>query len=577
MVALAALVFASIMIISSVGLFNYSTQYARFERRTVASTQALQLAEAAIDKAVYELNQNPSYSGETDTILSPGTFTISVTNADSNNKRITATAYVPDSTRPLATRIVKTTVNAGNTTASFHYGVQSGNGGFILQNNSFVKGNIYANGDVLGSSGTYATGTVIVAGGTSLTADQQHTTNNADYAFGQNSTVTDVAQSFQISADNFINKISLYIRKTGSPSNKTVYILTDNGGVPSKTPIGTGTLNASSVTGSYSWVDVSFSTPPPLVANQTYWLAIDSGSNSSNYFWLASDVGNTYGNGIAMYSASWNAATPIWTAASRDFDFKIWTGGVDTKIDSMRVYETAKAHRIEDSEVNGDAYYQEISNTTVDGTSYPGSADPGPQDMPISDGQIDQWKETAENGGVVTGDATYSNSCNVSLGPVKITGNLSVSNNCTLTITGVVYVVGDVNFSNNVIVKLASSYGANSGMIVVDGKVDVGNNITFQNSGTAGSYILVLSTNTSVDSSDPAIDLQNNGAVAVFYAAKGMIKIANNTSVKEITAFKIYLDNNASVEYEVGLANVNFYSGPGASWEVVPGSYVIVQ
>lgn len=572
---LVILVMGAVLIMLA-GIIRYGTSSTKLQRTTIRNAQAIALAEGGLEKAVYELNQNPSYSGETNTSLGNGTFTTSVTTIDSRTKRVTVTASIPDSTNPITEKTVKANVGIDADIVSFSYGVQAGNGGFQLQNNSFVKGNIYANGDVIGATGAYATGTVVVAGGTSVTADQEHGTYNADYVFGQTSPVLDVAQSFQLSADAFVNKVSLYIKKTGSPSNKTVYILADNAGVPSKTIIGTATLNASSVTGTLSWVDVSFSSPPALVGGLTYWLAIDTSANATNYFVLGSDTTDAYAAGTAKYSASWNASTPVWNATTRDFNFKVWTGGVNTKIDNLHVYQNAKAHRIEDSDVDGDAYYQEISNTSVAGTSYPGSADPGPQDMPISDGQIADWKAAAEAGGVTSGDASYTNNCSVNLGPRKITGNLSVTNGCTLTINGTLHVEGNVTFENNVTVKLASSYGASSGVIVVDGKVDVLNNVTFQNSGTAGSFLLLLSTNTSVDSADPAIDVSNNGSVAVFYAAQGMVKVANNATLKEVTGFKIYLDNNASVQYDYGLANVNFSSGPGGSWEIVPGTYVIV-
>lgn len=574
---LLVIVFFGVFLMMSGALLNYTTLATRAERSSIASAQALSLAEAGFEKAVYELNQNPNYAGESGTTLGEGSFSTTITSIDSNTRRISVTGNVPNSANPIATRTIKATASIDSNIVSFVYGVQAGNGGFQMQNNSYVTGNIYSNGDVIGSSGTYATGTVIVAGGTSLTADQEHATNNSDYRFGHSSPVLDVAQSFQLSADNFVNKISLYIRKTGSPSNRTVYILADNNGVPSKTVIASATLTAASVTSSYSWVDISFATPPALVGNSTYWLAVDTSASTAHYYWLGSDTTNAYAQGSAMYSANWNASTPVWSAAGRDIDFKVWAGGVNTKISGLRVYQSAKAHRIENADIDGDAYYQEISGTTVDGTSYPNSPDPGPANMPISDGQIVEWQETAEAGGVTTGNVTHTNGCVVSLGPTKIVGNVSISNNCVVTITGEVYVTGDLTISNNVTVKLSSSYGASAGVIVVDGKADVNNNVIFQNSGTAGSYILVLSTNASIDSADPAIDLQNNGSAAIFYAANGMIKISNNASVKEVTAFKVYLENGASVRYESGLANVNFSSGPGGSWTYVPGTYTITD
>jgi hypothetical protein len=273
-----------------------------------------------------------------------------------------------------------------------------------------------------------------------------------------------------------------------------------------------------------------------------------------------------------MVSANWNASPPVWSDAGRDFDFKVWTGGVVTKIDNVDVTGDARANTIEDADIGGDAYYQTIVNTDVDGAEYPGSSDPGPIDMPLSDAVIAQWKSDAESGGTIAGDVSYTNGCNVSLGPKKITGNLTIDNNCTVTLTGTVYVVGNVSLSNNVVLRLSSGYGANSGILLADGKVDIYNNVAFQNSGTPGSYVMVLTTNTSLDAADPAMALSNNSENSIFYASDGMITVSNNAELKEVTAFKLYLENNASVQYESGLANVNFSKGPGGGWSLKIGT-----
>ena len=66
-----------------------------------------------------------------------------------------------------------------------------------------------------------------------------------------------------------------------------------------------------------------------------------------------------------------------------------------------------------------------------------------------------------------------------------------------------------------------------------------------------------------------AMDLHNNATGAIFYANDGLIFLHNGVEVSELTAKKIHLEPNAVVRYEQGLANANFYSGPGGSWEVV--------
>jgi len=116
------------------------------------------------------------------------------------------------------------------------------------------------------------------------------------------------------------NKISLYLKKTGSPSDLTVYILADNGGVPSKSVVGSTTLSANGVSASYGWVDASFSTPPGLVGGLTYWLAVDAGSSSTKYWTIGSQPTTAMATASACNSADWGASTPVWTDAGRDYD-----------------------------------------------------------------------------------------------------------------------------------------------------------------------------------------------------------------------------------------------------------------
>ncbi len=577
----------SVVLLSVVlGLVGAFTGYLGGVRKATnafsARAAARQAAQAGIEKAVWCLNQpdgancggtyGGNYAGETDVPVGGNAFySTSVESVTGNLKTVTSTGAYPDAANPVSTVTLKADVQTDTEAASFHYGVQAGNGGFELGGNAYVDGNIYANGSVIGSNGAYVTGTVWVAGGTALSPAEQEVNNVSDHEFGRVSPALDIGQSFKLSDDAIVNKLSFYVRKVGSPSNVSVRILTNNGGVPSKTVVGTATLTASSVTGSFAWVDVAFSSPPALADDVTYWLSIDTSANGSNYWVIGSQTNNGYGNGVGMSSANWNAGSPVWTDAGRDFDFKVWTGGVVTKIDNVDVYEDAHANTINSAAITGDAYYQTKTSTTVGGTSYPGTPDPGPIDMPISDALIEQWKSEATAGGTITGDVTYDGTSNT-LGPKKITGNLTVTNNASLTMNGTIYVVGNVTLSNNAVVSLATGYGSNSGMLVADGKIDVGNNVSFNGSGTAGSYVMVLTTNTSLDVASPAMTLSNNSTNSIFYASDGMISVSNNATLKEVTGFKLYLQNNAAVQYESGLANVNFSSGPGGSWVLKIGT-----
>lgn len=577
----------SVVLLSVVlGLVGAFTGYLGGVRKATnafsARAAARQAAQAGIEKAVWCLNQASgtdcggtyasNYAGETNVSVGGDSYyTTSVATVSNNLKTITATGSYPNVAHPTAKVTLKADVKTDTSAASFHYGVQTGNGGFELGGNAFVDGNIYANGDVIGSNGSYVTGTVWVAGGTSLTPAEQEIENTSEYEFGRVSPTLDIAQSFKLSSDAVVNKLSFYVRKVGNPTSVTVNILADNGGVPSKTVIGSGTLASSSVSTSSDWVDVSFSTPPALASGITYWLSIDAASSATKYWVIGSQTNNGYGNGVGMVSADWSAGTPVWTSAGRDFDFKVWTGGVVTKIDNVDVHGEARANTIANIDVGGDAYYQTLTNSTVAGTKHAGSADPGPVDMPISDASIAQWKSDASAGGTISGDVTYDGTTNV-LGPKKVTGNMTVTNGASLTVNGTIYVQGDLTLNNNSVISLASGYGANTGMIVVDGKVDINNNVTFQGSGVPDSYVMVLTTNTSLDPNSPAMKLANNSDNSIFYASDGMISISANATLKEVTAFKLYLQNNAGVQYESGLANVNFSSGPGGGWALKVGT-----
>jgi hypothetical protein len=66
------------------------------------------------------------------------------------------------------------------------------------------------------------------------------------------------------------------------------------------------------------------------------------------------------------------------------------------------------------------------------------------------------------------------------------------------------------------------------------------------------------------------INIRNNSAgSAIYYANSGLIYLKNNMVAREVTGYKIQIENNAEIQYESGLEEANFSSGPGGSWEIV--------
>ncbi|KKS26554.1 MAG: hypothetical protein UU87_C0001G0069 [Parcubacteria group bacterium GW2011_GWA2_42_11] len=546
-----------LVVVGVIGLLTINQQ--KIASNLIKSTQAYYAADAGAQDSLYRIIKGKDYQASNSLAVAYGTALINITDAGVE-KVVYINGEADNRFRSLRIRLSIDTENI-----SFFYGVQVGDGGLVMSNNSGVIGSVYSNGSVQGGNGAVISGDVFVAS-TATNSDQQSEIVNSDFIFGQASPAIDAAQSFTPSISDRLNKISLYLKKTGVPGNKTVRILTDNGGSPSKNlvaPGAYGTLNDGQVSQSnYGWIDITFNTPPNLIAGVKYWIVIDSSINSSNYFYWGNDAGDTYAGGTGKYSYNWNAASPSWLAVNGDLAFRAYLGGTINSLNTLAVGGHAHANTINSCSITGDAYYQTIINSSVGGNYYPNSPDPAMENMPVSQSNIDDWKSDATAGGVINGNYILTNGAISSLGPRKIIGNLEVSNNADLTITGTIYVTGAINIFNGAKLRLGSNYGLTSGIILTDGLIDVSNNAIFYGNGI-GTYLMFLSTK-----SGAAINVANNANTVIFYASEGTVSINNNAILKEVTAYQISLLNGAQVVYESGLASAKFSSGAGAGWAI---------
>jgi hypothetical protein len=564
----------------SVFILTYREQ--KISRNITRSTQAYYVAEAGIEDSIYRILKGKNYEATNQLIVGDGLTDISISSDDS--------IRTIESTGDMAQRIrkLKTTLTIEATVITFHYGAQVDRGGLIIRNNATVYGNVYSNGNIQGADVTSEiTGDAWVAGGIAPNPDQKWTVQDSDFPFGLKSggeDYIDTAQSFIPSETKFLNRVSFYIKKVGSPPDQTVRIVTDDGGEPSQTSIGEGTLKASKITSNYSWIDISIDLPPLLTAGQTYWIMIDVSRDDDNHWVWGKDSTDGYPLGTAKYTKDWTKAVTVWSPAGGDLNFKTWTGGIITYIDKTTVGVDAHANTITDSAVGRDAYYQYIENTSVGGTSYPGSPDPALKDLSISYAQIQEWEKGAccDTGAgcqptcVYVGDYTPLDGS--SIGPIKIEGDLIFPQNGTVTIEGPVWVTGNILATNNVIIKLKESLTSGYAIIADNpsdqanyGKIELSNNVFTQDS-PEGGYLLFVSTNTSLSDLDPSIWLFNNVnkdlAQSIIFSLQGLIKVENNAKFKEITGFSIYLSNNAEIVYDSGLINAAFSTGPGGGWDV---------
>ncbi len=574
-----ALVISAVIMTVTTSFFNYFGSAVRLERVSLASAQARSLAEAGIDKAIYELNHTAGYTGETGTVLGNGSFSVSVASIDSSNKRLTAIGYVPNSTNPIATKEIQVTAGINASIVSFHYGVQVGQDGVSMSNGSKIEGNLFSNGTVSGS-GTI-TGDATIAVGVDPIADQQSTVQNSGFKVGDTSAHAGVAQSFKPSASASLAKITLNLKKAGSPGDLTIKIVTDNGGKPSTTVLASGTIPASIVTSAYSFADVTLASTPSVTADQAYWIiAVASAISSANYFTWGLDTSSGYSRGAAKSSSNWNAQNPSWSSITGDLDFTTYLIGIPTALSGVTVGGNAWAHSLSSCSVGGTASYQTISACSVTGTKYPGTAPAAPVPFPISDAQIADWEATAAAGGTIAGPYTPSGA--ITLGPKKINGNLTITNGASLTLTGPVWVNGNVTFSNNATLNVSPATGTSGAIIIADaigntanaGKVTLSNNVIIDGNGNVNSLPMIITTNTSFPH---AITVANNADSIILYAPYGSVEISNGASANQVTAKELELENNSTITYVSGLQNMSFSNGPGGSWAVIPGTYAIVR
>lgn len=583
--ALGVVLFTVLFIIAGAQLYYQNAAYSQDAEKAVA------LAEAGIDKAITSLNKTgESYTGEGETTLGDGSYSVTVTAKDAANKAIEAAGYVPNKAKARAKRTLKITASRG-VGASFVYGIQVGEGGLELGNGNTIKGTIYSNGSIIMGNNNLVTGDAWVAAGVPPTADQQTDCQTCiDYLFGKTvdgQTRLDIAQSFKPSVTDKIRKVSLKIKKIGNPTDATVRIMADDSGQPKKNDVyATGTLSASLVTTDYGWIDVTFSTNPTLSAGTTYWIMIDTSSDNNNYWSWQNDLAQSYGNGVPQWSPNWSAGNPSWNTFSGDLSFKVFMGGTTNSLlsgNGTKVQGNAHANTIDRLIIEKDAYYQTITNSTVSGSScpnpncHPGSEDPPPKTFPISEANILGWKNEAAAAGSISQPVCGSQTA---WGPGKFSGNLTLGNQCVIKVKTPIWVTGDITMGNENRFILDSSYGTGSGVIVLgtsgtNGKVTMGNQNKLLGTGQGNSILVLLTTYDSRTNNNSAITIGNIGNTGVFYADKGIIDPGNNNQFKEITAWKIKITNESIIDYETGLASILFTSGPTGGYTLVKGTYQI--
>ena len=576
----------------------------KFTRRSTDAAFGLQLAESGIDKAIWCLNHQsecpPGYTGETQT-LGSGSYTVTVT-PSGNTKILTSTGTVNGQQRTVEVSIS----NESSTNASFYYGVQAGVGGIDLANNARILGNVYTNGSVIGTNGSEITGDAILALGAAVqdAVSDPPVDPLSTATIGNTNGTQYLAQSFISSVNDKVYSVDLKIAKVNTPlSTVTLFLYSDNANSPGTNLSGSGQQLVASIPSDSApgwengWVSQIFAPATQLVPGAKYWLVARVSSASATRHWrvVTSEAGNdaVYPDGTARIDGDL-VGMPAACVGGCDTAFRINVGGVAPTLKVPVIGANAYARKIEDTTIGAKAYYQELigtvqaaggSDTCTEGENGPNcfdnQPDQPPQNFPITESQITQMEAVAAAGGTINCSPTCIIPTGTSIGPKKYVGDVVIDLGAIVTLSGSVWVVGDLTIRNNSVLKLDDGYGTASGVIIADdpanrttkGRIELSNNGDLQGNNQPDTYIMALSMSGDPTFTNDAVDITNNLTAGIVYAANGSVDISNNASLKEVTGQKIKLQNNAVITYESGLADVIFSGGPGGAWAMQRGTW----
>lgn len=516
-------------------------------RNESLSKQSYFTSESALEDTAYRI-KNGKIIGSSETLnFATSTATMTITESDGIYE-IISRADAGNIKR--ATRMI---LEEG-TGVSFAYAIQTGIGGIDLDGGSSITGDIYTTGSIRGCGSCAVSGEAVAAGRSTSDLDQDNSSPESpgqSIVFGNTSGAQDVAQSFAIPDSLSIIKVRLNIKKTGNPSNATVKITDNNSGSPGNIVLASGTLSSSFVSTSYGWIEISLTSNPVLSAGTVYWIVVDGGHSSSNYYTVAAN--SSYASGqakIGRYGNNWNNTTP----AGLDAYFGIYTGTNEEGIAGEDQYNrisvgSAYSHNA-DYVSSGGALYCQVGS----GNNKPcdtSRVDPPVENYPVDDGKIDGWK--AEAATSIYDDDYSVGYAGATLGPKKIIGNLTVSGGGTLRVSGTIWVTGTISIDGGSVVRPADN--TKSFVLMSDGSITLSGGADIL--GNTDSHILLLSLRVN----DPAITINGGANDTVVFAPDGGVHISGGANVKAGAAEHISVDGGASITYDPDFSSLNFSSG----------------
>ncbi|MCX6720505.1 MAG: hypothetical protein NTW11_01750 [Candidatus Staskawiczbacteria bacterium] len=550
---------------------------------SVKATQAYYASESGIEDALLRLKKTPA--------IATLTYNLDVSG-------ITTSVYIPiaiGGSRAITSQVIdneiikklEVVVNISDSYgASFYYGIMAGSGGLSMQGNSIVAGNVFSNGNITGS-GTINNDAIISGAGNSISGVhvlgnvKAHSCSGATVGgdltyvnagiFGPCSSDADCSSS-SVSC----NSVQQCIQGGGFGSCAGYRDCTELGCNSSNQCVSGGGLGPCSVDADCVKSTLSCNSSKQCVNGGGFGSCTsskncnNSGCNSSYKCVVGGTLGTCSSNGDCSK-----------TTLSCNSSNQCVQGGGFGSCTSNNDCNTSGCNSSHQCVSGG------TNTCTVSGTITSQTQEILEQPMPIPESQIQAWEDSATgagniiyNGnytspsgggsmsgpGVINGNVKVRDWSTFSLGNVKINGNLEIGFFSTLNLTGPVYVTGDIvpSFIGVNKIKVDQSFGPLGGVIIADGKINMGLFTSLAGSGSPGSYVLLISNSTA----DDAIALWAISSGGVFYTTTGGIYVGTIVSPVEITGKKITMASGSKIQNSAGAVNIYFTSGQAGGWKI---------
>jgi hypothetical protein len=527
-------VFILILLASGLGLsmavFSLMGRNAALVGIEISQERSLQLAEAGINRALYELTKNANWTGIGETVLGGGSYEVMVTDLG-NSRLVEATGYIPSKANPRLSRTVRAIITDSPGADSFRYGAQSGTGGITLNSNATINGNAFSNANIVCYSNARITGDASAVGTITPLSCAQGTARQGvsprplpyfDSNYWKSAANQNPSPGCPISG----NVVYSSGTHTLGPCQINGSLTLDN----HANLILTGPLY---VTGNFTMnANSQLSIDDRFGTNGTVLLADGTISPNSN-----SKINRVQQTAILRpdgdFSSAWSATPPgsHWSAIDDD--------ALQPDAPNVSDYILASV----------DGQTDELNMATVGGIG--------------TTTEITVWAY-ARNTDSQNGDRLGINI--VVNGAAQNQQNINLTTAWSWVRATFTLATGQSGVDGLRVRLIQNRQGAQDSVAVAAMYAAVRYTLA------GGGHIMLVSSSTSTS----AITLNSNTEGGIFYALNGTVVANSNSHPVALTGKQLVINSNATILYDQGLPDQSFTSGPGGGWVIRRGTWRII-